>query len=153
MAREDAPCPLSITTTIKRWTSGEINTPQVFFAIFAQIYLVSLEKCGEKMSFFRLSHDGAISPLGSNGLLKSKETIISLDYVIFYNYILLYYILQECSQGTYTPVSPYKEANGQSKGSGAGEVTKFIYRRDAHFEGRSQRRKRDSMRHPHPPSL
>ena len=36
-----------------------------------------------KMFFFRLSHDGAISPLESNGLLKSKETIISLDYVIF----------------------------------------------------------------------
>merc|ERR1719336_1444847 len=50
---------------------------------------------------FRLSHDGTISPLESNGLIKSKETVISLDY------------------GTYTPVSPYKEANGHMKGNGA----------------------------------
>ena len=27
------------------------------------------------------------------------------------------------TQGTYTPVSPYKEANGHTKGSGAGEVS------------------------------
>ena len=42
---------------------------------------IHLVKIFPSFCFCRLSHDGAISPLESNGLLKSKETIISLDYV------------------------------------------------------------------------
>ena len=62
------------STITRRWTSG--NSPQ--FDIFAPIHLI---KIFPSFCFCRLSHDGAISPLESNGLLKSKETIISLDYV------------------------------------------------------------------------
>ena len=124
MLNGDVASPTSTIT--KRWTSGK--TPRIdILCLFSQISLISVE-FGEKMSSFsfcRLSHDGAISPLESNGLLKSKETVISLDYV----WLTLLFTSprnKPCSQGTYTPVSPYKEANGQTKGSGAGEVIDWI---------------------------
>ena len=62
------------------------------FGLFYQFPSFSSEwKMFPFFSFCRLSHDGAISPLESNGLLKSKETVISLDYVWFTFHISLDY--------------------------------------------------------------
>ena len=85
----------SPTSTItKRWTSGK--TPQfvTFLAFFTNFprFLLNLVNKFSSSCFCRLSHDGTISPLESNGLLKSKETVISLDYVRFTIYISLDYV-------------------------------------------------------------
>ena len=64
MSNGDISCP--IWATNRRWTSGGGTK------ILHRSYSSNL---------LRLSHDGTISPLESNGLIKSKETVISLDYV------------------------------------------------------------------------
>ena len=64
MSNGDISCP--IWATNRRWTSGG-GTKILHRSDFSNL--------------LRLSHDGTISPLESNGLIKSKETVISLDYV------------------------------------------------------------------------
>ena len=57
----------------RKWISGYMNFAKISIMVWILVKIFYI--C-------RLSHDGAISPLESNGLIKSKaETIISLDYV------------------------------------------------------------------------